>query len=111
MTPDKGKEDHTTPTKGKASKDKSGGKDTAKGERKKSAERKSTSKTEKRRPSVNVQSPPPGAVTPVSDGDNIRYDFVCLLCILGVLICTSVIQYNLIQDFGLGIFTRFGAGK
>ncbi|XP_071173399.1 hydrocephalus-inducing protein homolog isoform X10 [Mytilus edulis] len=71
VTPDKGKEDHTTPTKGKASKDKSGGKDTAKGERKKSAERKSTSKTEKRRPSVNVQSPPPGAVTPVSDGDNI----------------------------------------
>lgn len=72
VTPDKGKEDHTTPTKGKASKDKTSTKGEQKGERKKSAERKTTSKTERRRPSVNVQSPPPGAVTPVSDGDNVR---------------------------------------
>lgn len=76
VTPDKGKDDHTTPTKGKAGKDKAGAKDTQKGERKKSAERKQTSKTERRRPSVNVQSPPPGAVTPVSDGDNLRYVFM-----------------------------------
>lgn len=70
VTPDKiGKDDHT-PTKGKG---KAGDKSkittttSTEKERKRSAERKSR---QARRNSMQVPSPPPGAVTPVSDGDN-----------------------------------------
>ncbi|XP_053402100.1 hydrocephalus-inducing protein homolog isoform X11 [Mercenaria mercenaria] len=71
VTPDKGKDDHPTPTKGKGGKDKKedskkdAGKDK---ERKKSAERKTTSKGS-RRNSIVPPSPPPGQTTPISDGD------------------------------------------
>ena len=72
VTPDKVKDDHTTPTKGKG-KDKK--EDAKKGEkekeRKKSAERKTASKGS-RRNSMQPQSPPPGATTPISDGDALR---------------------------------------
>lgn len=77
MTPDKGKDDHLTPTKGKGGKDK---KDDKKGdkdkERKKSAERKTTGSKGSRRNSVQPASPPPGATTPISDGDALRYAFI-----------------------------------
>ncbi|XP_052816168.1 hydrocephalus-inducing protein homolog isoform X2 [Mya arenaria] len=67
VTPDKGKDDHPTPTKGKGGRkeDKKDGKDK---ERKKSAERKTTSKGSRRNSSAAV-SPPPGHTTPISDGD------------------------------------------
>lgn len=74
VTPDKVKDDHPTPTKGKGAKDK---KDDLKKqpaqekERKKSAERKTTSKGS-RRNSVVPPSPPPGQTTPISDGDALR---------------------------------------
>lgn len=74
VTPDKGKDDHPTPTKGKGSKDKKDDKkDPSKDkERKRSAERKTTSKGS-RRNSIVPPSPPPGQTTPVSDGDALRY--------------------------------------
>ncbi|KAK7505680.1 hypothetical protein BaRGS_00002951 [Batillaria attramentaria] len=69
VTPDKfGKEDHT-PTrggKGKAA-DKASKTGADSRERKRSADRKTK---QARRNSMQVPSPPPGAVTPVSDGDN-----------------------------------------
>lgn len=64
VTPDKNKDDHMTPTKGKGGKEKlKAGSETK--ERKKSADRKKIG----RRGSMQVPSPPPGAVTPVSDVD------------------------------------------
>ncbi|KAL5021172.1 hypothetical protein ScPMuIL_000327 [Solemya velum] len=77
-TPEKGKEDHTTPTKVKG-KDKQKTSGTDGKERKKSAERRQTSKTV-RRNSMQVPSPPPGANTPVSDTDaQRRSNRMCLL--------------------------------
>jgi len=71
VTPDKGKDEHPTPTKGKSGKS---SKDDKKGdkERKKSAERKTTSKGS-RRNSMAPPSPTPGQTTPISDGDALRY--------------------------------------
>ena len=70
VTPDKVKDDHTTPTKGKGKKE-----DLKKGEKDKprrgSAERKTVSKGS-RRNSMAPPSPPPGAATPISDGDGLR---------------------------------------
>lgn len=73
VTPDKGKDDHPTPTKGKGAKDKKedSKKDAKDKERKRSAERKTTSKGS-RRSSTIPASPPPGQVTPISDGDALR---------------------------------------
>ena len=74
VTPDKGKDDHTTPVKGKPVKGSDKGSKEDKKERKKSAERKTaTSKGTSRRNSMQVASPPPGASTPVSDIDAMRY--------------------------------------
>ncbi|CAH1779299.1 unnamed protein product [Owenia fusiformis] len=64
-TPDgKGRDDHTTPTRGK-------GKDKLKAESKKDKRQSSAGKSKNigRRSSASVMSPPPGAQTPVSDGD------------------------------------------
>ncbi|XP_052229341.1 hydrocephalus-inducing protein homolog isoform X3 [Dreissena polymorpha] len=74
MTPDKVKDDHPTPTKGKGAKDKKEDKDkkdTKEKERKRSAERKTASKGS-RRNSIGPPSPPPGQTTPISDGDALR---------------------------------------
>ena len=72
MTPDKVKDDHTTPTKGKGAKDKKD--DAKKGDKEKgrkgSAERKGNKGS--RRNSMAPPSPPPGATTPISDGDALR---------------------------------------
>lgn len=75
VTPDKGKDDHTTPTKKGGKADKKEAKEDKKGERKKSAERKGTSSktATSRRNSMQVPSPTPGHASPVSDGDAFRY--------------------------------------
>ncbi|KAK3085440.1 hypothetical protein FSP39_003318 [Pinctada imbricata] len=71
VTPDKGKEEYTTPTKGKGAKGAKEEKKDDKKERKKSAEksRGGGGKAASRRNSMQVPSPPPGATTPVSDID------------------------------------------
>jgi len=73
VTPDKGKDDHPTPTKGRStSKDKKDDKKDSKDkERKRSAERKTASKGS-RRNSIAPPSPPPGQTTPISDADGLR---------------------------------------
>ncbi|ESO91099.1 hypothetical protein LOTGIDRAFT_122343, partial [Lottia gigantea] len=69
VTPDKIKEELTTPTKSKGKTDKQKVSGESKKERKSSADRKKVN----RRGSVQaVQSPPPGATTPVSDVDGQR---------------------------------------
>lgn len=72
VTPDKGKDDHQTPTKGRGAKDKKEDKKDSKDkERKRSAERKTASKGS-RRNSIAPPSPPPGQTTPISDADGLR---------------------------------------
>lgn len=69
-TPDKVKDDHLTPTKGKGKKEELKKSEKEK-PRKGSAERKTASKGS-RRNSMAPPSPPPGATTPISDGDALR---------------------------------------
>lgn len=69
-TPEKiGKEDHAARGKVKGAEKKATPGDPTTKERKRSADRKSRMA---RRNSAQISSPPPGATTPVSDGDNQR---------------------------------------